>query len=647
MKSHTILLVDDDDLALRVLERAFSGAGYNTLTASCADQALDVLNSQPVSLVLTDNRMPGMKGVELLGETSRRWPECARILTTAFVDLESTISAINEGSVHRFVSKPWDVEALIQAAHEVLEQQAGRQNQSATLEALRAEQQALYHHAPDGYISFTSDEVITRTNETLLKWTGFSSPEVIGKLHLDELIVTGNRGDYGDFLNRLVEDGRASLEAELVARGGNKTPVQVIARAAFRTPGERVLYHATIRDISHEKQLLAQLIQAQKVESVGRLVGGIAHDFNNLITGILGFSGLSLRQLGPDNPVARNLAEIEKAAQGAAKLVSQLLAYSRRQIGKPVPTDLNQLIRENAGFLTRTLTETVKVNVQLSDEQTTVKADPGQIHQVLLNLCVNARDAMNGTGTLTIETGRARFDEEFIRTHLGSKAGDYAYFSITDTGSGMDEFTKQRIFEPFFTTKEVGKGTGLGLSMVYGIVKSHDGYITVESEPGRGATFRVYLPLCREAVQVAAPQAATTKGGRETILVVEDEPIVLLVAQQVLSDYGYTLLAAANGRDALATFRNRPGEISLVITDMWMPEMTGTDLLCELRRTNPDVRVLLTSGYSVSPDLKKAITEGFPFLQKPYRGDELAKMVREILDSDPVKQPAENQLVEV
>jgi len=507
--------------------------------------------------------------------------------------------------------------------------------QAALYRAAAARDQLLdfYHNAPDAYFSFTPDGVITEMNEAGLRKAGYSRGEVIGKLCVGDLLAASEALTWPDFMAELAEKGEVCAEAEQVRRDGTTVPVRVNTRAVCGAAGDVLICHATARDISAEKQLLAQLIQAQKIDSVGRLAGGIAHDFNNLLTGILGFTSLAMRQLGQGHATYSSLAEVERAAKRAATLVSQLLAYSRRQLAKLEPLDLNQLVRETAGFLARTLPETIRINLRLSESVNVVKADQAQIQQVILNLCVNARDAMGDRGELTIATGDTRLDEDFTQAHLGSKPGAYVYVEVTDTGCGMDAETLQRIFEPFFTTKEVGKGTGLGLSMVYGIVKSHDGYVAAESKPGQGATFRVYLPVCGQAIKRMRARPVTARGGNETILIVEDEPLVSSLIQEVLAGYGYTVLTAANGRDAIATYRERSGGIDLVIADVVMPEVGGTELHRELKRIDPRARVLLSSGYSMSADLKAYIAQGVPFIQKPYQVEDLVRVVREILDA--------------
>jgi PAS domain S-box-containing protein len=491
----------------------------------------------------------------------------------------------------------------------------------------------LYHNAPDGYHSCTPDGTIIEINDTELKRLGYAREEVVGKLRFQDLLTASEAARLPELMAELAEKGSLSLESAQVKRDRTTMPVRIQAKAIYRAAGELQGYYSRVRDISAEKQLLAQLIQAQKIDSVGRLAGGIAHDFNNLLTGILGFTALAMRQLGKDHPTYASLVEVERAAQRAARLVSQLLAYSRRQLAKPEPLDLNQLVRETAKFLARTLPETIKINLRLAEAVETVRADHAQLQQVLLNLCVNARDAMSEGGELLIETGNARLDEEFVSRHLGAKAGAYTYFRVTDTGAGMDAGTLARIFEPFFTTKEVGQGTGLGLAMVYGIVKSHDGYVTVESQPGQGAVFQVYLPSCDAQVKPLVAPLPQIKGGSETILIVEDEPMVAGLAQEVLAGYGYTVFITNNGRDALAAYRERRGTIDLVIADVVMPEMGGTELYQALKRLNPQAQVLLSSGYSLSPDLRNFIAQGVPFIQKPYQVEELACVVREILDA--------------
>ncbi len=668
LNGQSILLVDDEEQVLGLLKKTFAGSSYRILTARDGQTALQLLESQPISLVLSDDHLPGMRGVELLKEVRRRWPDCARMLLTGYADLEAALAAINESEVHRFFTKPWNTEALLRAVNEMIERfELRRENRrlaelaaqqskqllklNAELDRRVAERTAelerrsqemaalhdkyldLYHHAPDGYYSFTPDGTIVEINETQLKRLGYTCEEVVGKMRAQNFLTASSAVAFSDFMAELAEKGEASAEFEMVKKDKATIHTRISTRAIYTDAGELALCHASARDITAEKQLLAQLIQAQKVDSVGRLAGGIAHDFNNLLTGILGFTSFARRQIGPEHQANQSLAEVEQAARRAATLVQQLLAYSRQQISRPEPLELNQQIEETAKFLARILPETIKLKLCLGQQVDKVKVDPTQLQQVIVNLCVNARDAMNSVGEIVIETGNAVFDEHFVQTHLGARAGAYAYFSVADSGVGMEPEVLNRIFEPFFTTKAVGKGTGLGLSMVYGIVKSHEGYVTVESEVGKGSIFRVYLPAYQGEVRKRNSKAFPVRGGNETILVVDDEPTILSLAKQALSSYGYKVLTAASGSEALEIYRRHHDEIALVISDVVMPDASGTELHQALQSLRPAVRVLLSSGYSVSQDLKKYLAQGVPFIQKPYQVEELARMVRKVLDS--------------
>jgi PAS domain S-box-containing protein len=380
-----------------------------------------------------------------------------------------------------------------------------------------------------------------------------------------------------------------------------------------------------------------QLRQSQKMEAIGRLAGGIAHDFNNLLTAITGYGELLLRGLGEDNPLRREATEISKAAKRAADLTGQLLAFSRQQVLQPKVIDLNEVVRDLESMLRRLIGEHIHFETRLGGDVGAVKADPGQLHQVLLNLVVNARDAMSEGGTLAIETSDVDLDEEQAATLPGLRAGSFVMLAVADTGTGMDEETKARLFEPFFTTKEQGRGTGLGLSTVYGIIRQSDGHISVESRPGIGTTFRILLPRierdqlevpCAERVEV--PEASP---GTERILLVEDDEAVRDLAREVLEMNGYDVVEASNGMQALELFEADPSTIDLVVTDLVMPEMGGRDLAQKLGEQTPGLPILYLSGYTDSAVLQQGMLDpGSTFLQKPFTPAELAHKVREALD---------------
>jgi two-component system cell cycle sensor histidine kinase/response regulator CckA len=392
------------------------------------------------------------------------------------------------------------------------------------------------------------------------------------------------------------------------------------------------------RDISERRQLEAQLLQAQKMEAVGRLAGGVAHDFNNLLTAITGYSELMLRRLPAGDPLRRHAEEIRKSGNRAAALTSQLLAFSRKQVMQPKMLDLNSVISEMEKMLRRLIGEDIELATMLASGLWKVKADPGQLEQVIMNLVVNARDAMREVGRLTIETSNIELDEEDARWHAGITPGRYVMLVVNDTGSGMDQQTRERVFEPFFTTKEVGKGTGLGLSTVYGIVKQSGGYIFVYSEPGKGATFKIYLPAIEEQTVVRAQRDTTghlqLPHGRETVLLVEDEAVVRNLAASVLREQGYTVLEASNGEEAIELAAQHDGEeIHLLLTDVVMPRMSGREVAERLERARPGMRVMYTSGYTEDAIVHHGVMDdGVAFLPKPFTPNVLARKVREVLD---------------
>src|SRR5581483_2442613 len=628
MSTGAILFVDDEDSVIRFLRRAFATESHQILTATSAPAALRLMEQHPVSLVLVDQRMPGMSGMEMLREVQARWPDCARLILSGDPDIEAMIEAINDGRVHRFLTKPFELDNLTRIVRETVELfESGWETRhwpetlhgrhpeprlgypepdhrpgvraphllekNAELEALRDRFLDLYNNAPDGYCSFLPDGWIVEANETQLRRLGYTHDEVVTGMRLTDFFPPEEAGKFPVLIEELTTRGEYSFETLQLRRDRTAVETRVSCRAVRDQSGGITLCHATLRDISEEKQLRDQLIQARKIESVGQLAGGIAHDFNNLLTGILGFTGFAMRQVGEDHPAWQSLEEVERAAQRASTLVAQLLAYSRQQISCPEPVDLNSLIGETAVFLRETLPETVDLTVSLGDQVSTVIADQAQIRQVLLNLCDNASQAMGGRGKLTITTGNAILDEQFVRHNLGSKPGAYSCFSVEDAGCGMSEEARRRVFEPFFNGG--GKGAGLGLSMVYGVVKSHDGYITVRSEAGIGSCFVVYLPASGAGLRKKIEPQAQAMGGNATILFVDDEPVVASLACQVLAGYGFEILTAASGTEAVEIYRHRAGEIDLVISDVVMPGMGGTALCQELMRLNPEARIILST----------------------------------------------------
>jgi nitrogen-specific signal transduction histidine kinase/ActR/RegA family two-component response regulator len=400
---------------------------------------------------------------------------------------------------------------------------------------------------------------------------------------------------------------------------------------------EIVMVHDVTEKIRAEQEKLAlehQLTQSQKMEAIGTLTGGIAHDFNNILTAIIGYTTMMQLELDEEHPLQRKVGEILRASERAASLTRSLLAYSRRQAGNPAPTGLNAIINNIDILLQRLIPENIELRSQLAPEELSIMADSGQIEQVIMNLVVNARDAMPEGGVLSLSTESMALDREFVAKHGYGRPGSYALLAVADSGVGMDEKTRDRIFEPFFTTKAPGKGTGLGLAMVYGIVKQHAGFINCYSEPGHGTVFRIYLPLIDAPAEMETAQAdQELRGGDETILLVEDDAVIREMVGELLEEFGYRVIKAVDGEDAVQTFRGAAAEVQLVILDVIMPKRNGKEAYDEISRIRPGVKALFMSGYTADI-ITDSLIKGDPrhFVSKPISISELLGKVRDLLD---------------
>jgi len=497
-----------------------------------------------------------------------------------------------------------------------------------------ASYRGLVEHAAYGIYRATADGEFLMVNPALFTMLGFPSAD-------DVLKMDASRDVYVDptararILARCEQFGSAIEEVAWKRRDGSVITVRLNGRPVRAPDGTIECFEFIVDDVTEQRALEERLRQTQKMEAVGRLAGGIAHDFNNLLTAILGSVDFLRRALGPDHPEHAETEEIQKAAVRAADLTRQLLAFSRQQVLAPKVLDVDALVTNLEKMLRRLIGEDVELRFVAKASRAAVLADPGQLEQVIVNLVVNARDAMPRGGKLTIETATVDLDAGYAWEHGTVEPGRYVMLAVTDTGVGIDRAAQARLFEPFFTTKEFGKGTGLGLATVYGIVKQSGGYIWVYSEPGQGATFKVYLPRVEPAGEpVAAPQPpARALGGTETILLAEDEAAVRNLARRVLEKHGYKLLLAATGRDGVQVAEQHAAPIDLLVTDVVMPEMGGRELAQRLTARQPGLKVLFLSGYTDDAIVHHGVFDaGVAFLQKPFKPDDLVRKIRAVLD---------------
>jgi two-component system cell cycle sensor histidine kinase/response regulator CckA len=486
----------------------------------------------------------------------------------------------------------------------------------------------LFESSPDAIFVKALDGTVLDVNPEGCRLHGLERGDLVGRNGLD-LVPPEQRGEVEQTFQRLAQGELTCVEGVSQTRDGRAIPVELRASRLTYSGQPALLLH--VRDLTERRRLEEQLRQAHKMEAVGRLAGGVAHDFNNLLCAINGYASVLLRDLPSDHAMRADLEQIQQAGERATALTRQLLAFGRKQMLQPVVLDLNAVVVRIEQLLRRVIGEDVRLTTQLDPQLPRIKADPTQVEQVLLNLAVNARDAMPEGGTLTIRTGLTVMNGE--RPEL--RPGKHALLAVSDTGCGMDAETRARVFEPFFTTKEVGQGTGLGLATVYGIVRQSGGTIDVESEPGRGTLFTIYLPCADDSPAPAAPPlpAVTARGG-EVVLLVEDQPEVRQVARRMLQLQGYQVLEARDGPEALEVQTRHVGPIDILITDVIMPGMSGRHLAEQLTALRPGLPVLFLSGHTGDAVLSRGVREeSVAFLAKPFSADDLARKVREVLDS--------------
>jgi len=502
-------------------------------------------------------------------------------------------------------------------------------------EALRESEiryRSLFNDSRDGVYVTTRDGRLVEANQAFLDLFGYTREEMMAMAIRDTYL---NPADRARFKEDIEQTGSVrDYELKLRRKDGSEIECLVTSSVKRADDGSIIGYQGIIRDVTERKRLEQQLLQAQKMESLGTLAGGIAHDFNNLLTVILGYAELLLVDREKSNPGFADIQIISSAARRGADLVRRILTFSRHIETRRRPIDLNHELKHAEKLLTRTVPKMIKIELHLEEDLKRINGDPAQVEQALLNLAVNAQHAMPDGGKLTIKTENVTLDEDYCKGVPELEPGQHVLLAVSDTGHGMEKEILDHIFEPFFTTKKTGEGTGLGLSMVYGIVKNHDGHIACYSQPGEGTVFNIYLPVAQtEELSDMETAREVLRFGTETILLVDDEEIIGQLGRRLLSRAGYNVLVAGNGQEALKVYRKKQSDISLIILDLIMPEMGGKQCLDELLKIDPAVKVVVSSGFSPDRPTKDILEKGAKaFVGKPFNADELLKTVRQVLD---------------
>jgi two-component system, cell cycle sensor histidine kinase and response regulator CckA len=647
------------------LESAYQGEDGVRLV----EQALNA--GRPYAMAFVDVRMPpGMNGVET---TQRIWaldPEIQIVLCTAYSDAswDEMLATIGDSDRMLILKKPFDAIEAIQLARALTEKwclgrQARRQTEDLErivavrtselqetvqkLESARNMLQLIIETIPIRVFWKDQDLRFLGCNTLFAHDAGLSNPlEILGK---DDFAMAwkeqAERYQTDDRQVMATGCPKLNIVEEHTTPAGSTIWVNT-SKAPMRKPdGEIFGVLGVYEDITQRKQLEAQLFQSQKLETVGKLAGGVAHEFNSILTAIIGQSEMLAADLPPTDRLRDNTTAITQAANRAATLTRQLLAYGRKQMLRPQILDLNAVLSGMRGMIRHLAGNNSTLRMDLAAGLHSVKADPGQLEQVIINLVMNAAQAMPHGGKLTIQTSHISLDENYVRQFPDVQPGDYVRLAITDTGAGMTKSVKARLFEPFFTTKGVGKGTGLGLATCYGILKQSGGHINVYSEPGRGSTFSIYLPQVPHSTKtICEPvEAPNLAGGIETILLVEDDSALRQMAATLLGRLGYTIVTASNGVEAMSLMQEPGrGHIDLLFTDLVMPHMSGKELADRIRLLHPQTRILFTSAYTESALVHEGVLEeGVALLQKPFTPGALARIVREMLDQRSVTAPPE------
>ncbi len=647
-KIHVLLIEDsavDARLVKGILDHDENGI-FTLQHALTLEEGLRLLAPDSLyRVILLDLGLPGTTGLETLRRIMPLAEGASVVVFTALQDEELGIAALREGA-HDYVIKGQihggQLRRILRYAVErhklSSELRAEIKHRARVQQALQLSEQRyrlLSETAPIGILLINEQGMVIDANTQALRMFGYDRGELIGEsteMLLPERFRCSHEGQRSSYMKE-PHTRPMAVGRELTARRKDGTEFAVEIALAPLATDDGVLVSSTIVDITERKKMEEQRRLSQRMEAIGKLSGGVAHDFNNMLAVILGCSDVVLDALPPDHPAIRKIEMIRKAGASAVDLTRQLLAFSRQQMLQPRVLDLKETVEQTQALLRRLIGENIEFKISLDPSLGRVKADPGQIEQVLLNLVINARDAMPQGGRLTIEACNVEMDDSYKGEHQVVIPGRYVVLGVQDTGCGMDRETQARIFEPFYTTKELGKGTGLGLATVYGIVKQSGGYIWVYSELNQGTLFKVYLPRVDESVQPAKkePEAVVLESCK-TILLAEDSASLREMAREYLASLGYVVLEAASGREALQKAKEFDGPIHLLLTDVVMPEMSGPELARHMMALRPEIKVIFTSGYTNDAIARQGVLDpAVAFIQKPYRPKALALKIQEVL----------------
>ncbi len=640
--SSRIIVVDDEPRMRDSLKFLIEQNGSRTVrTAENGLEALKALQEDQFDLFLIDINMPEMNGFELMEQILSQAPDAVLVMMTGEATVESAVNALKNGA-YDYLRKPFDDTDLIKTIDHAL----AHRTISRKLKRAKTEYQYMVENSPDLIYQLDPEGHFTFLNMAVERLLGYHPKELIGK-HYSCIVHEEDQARSKYLFNERRTGDRATNETEirLVCKPdsttSSQTPepfitVELKATGMYedhkkdRKKKQYIGTYGVARDVSYRKQLETHLYHSQKMEAIGTLAGGIAHDFNNLLMGIQGYASLMMADTSLEHRNYARLMNVEQHIQCGAELTRQLLGFAKDGKYDMRPTDMNHLIKKTASMFGRAKKE-IKIRLKFESDLWSTTVDQGQLKQVLLNLYVNAWQAMPGGGEITIGTANVQINEKSAK-NLGLKEGNFIKISVTDTGIGMDETVQRRIFEPFFTTKERARGTGLGLASAYGIINNHKGAIKVISRKGYGTTFSLYLPSSNDLI-IEEPTCLTPiRPGKETILVVDDEPNILEVTEEMLQSMGYNVLTAVDGREAISVFEQNGHLVDLIILDMIMPGFSGGETFDRIKKIQPGARILLSSGYSIKGEAQKIMDRGCDgFIQKPYNLEKLSAKLHAIL----------------